>query len=380
LSALRVAFVAGTLGQGGAEKQLTYMVRALLQEGISVRVCVLTRGEHYEPVLKALEAEVVWVGQYSNPAGRLIRLTASLRDFRPHVLQAAHFFTNLYVGLAAPLVGAVGLGAIRNDMTREMESNPFWGKYLLTRVGSLITNSQGALRNAQMLGVQSERVNYLPNIIDLTEFDRQQRQATSIPGNLNLSSRIVVASVGRLVSAKRFDRFIEALALARKHAPELLGFIVGDGPERENLRAFARQKGLSDEHLVFWGRRDDVPAILKQAHIFALTSDHEGLANVLLEAMAASLPVITTPAGDSGEIVRDRVTGYVLPFDDISGMAGRLLDLARSTHLRTELGLEGRMQVEREFGADRLAARLLSIYRRTAEHCRSRRLIEALRG
>jgi glycosyltransferase involved in cell wall biosynthesis len=356
------------------------MVRALLQEGVAVQVCALTRGEHYEPVLKALGIDVQWVGQYRNPAGRLFSLTAALRGFNPHVLQSAHFFTNLYVGLAAPLIGAVGIGAIRNDMTREMNSNPFWGKYLLTRVGSLISNSQEAVRNAQKLGVQPGRVTCLPNIIDLPEFDRDYQRATSIPGNLTLESRIVVASVGRLVRAKRFDRFIDALALARKDAPELLGFIVGEGPERDNLQAYARQKGLSDQHLIFWGRRDDVPAIFRQTHIFVLTSDHEGLANVLLEAMAARLPVIVTPAGDSGEIVRDGVTGYVLPYDDISGIAVRMVDLARSASLRGVMGHEGRTYVETEYGADCLGVKLLSIYRHTAEHWRSRRLAQALRG
>ena len=89
-----------------------------------------------------------------------------------------------------------------------------------------------------------------------------------------------------------------ALNIACREAPKLLGIIIGDGPELANLQAFAQQRGLSEENLLFLGRRDDVPAILRRAQIFMLTSDHEGFPNVLLEAMAARLPVITTPAGD----------------------------------------------------------------------------------
>jgi len=99
---LRVAFVAGTLGVGGAEKQMVYMARALCQSGAEVRVLSLTRGDYYERALREIGLEPVWIGQSSHPLGRLAAVIRALREFRPHILQAAHFFTNLYVGLAAP--------------------------------------------------------------------------------------------------------------------------------------------------------------------------------------------------------------------------------------------------------------------------------------
>jgi len=370
---LRVAFVAGTLGQGGAEKQLVYMVRALLQAGVDVRVYALTRGELHEPALKALGVEPTWVGSHGHPLARLTSLALALRHFRPHVLQSAHFFTNLYVGLLFPVFRAVGIGAIRNDMPHEMEANPFWGKWLLTKVDAQVANSHEAVRSAIQFGVRQERVHCLPNIIDLSEFDFHSQHTSTL-----LPSRTVVATVGRLVHAKRFDRFIEALAIAREQAPELLGCIVGDGPERERLQALAQEKGLSNEHLLFLGRRHDVPALLRQAQMLALTSDHEGFPNVLLEAMAARLPVVTTPAGDSARVVRDGVTGYVLPFDDVRGFANRLVELAQSSALRSTLGNEGRALVEREYSGERLAASLLSIYLRTATQSGSHRLTRVL--
>ncbi len=375
---LRVAFVAGTLGQGGAEKQLTYMVRALLQQGASVRVYTLTRGEHYEANLKALGAEVLWLGRFSNPWGRLPRLIRLLRQFRPHVVQSAHFYTNLYSSMAASFAGAVAIGAIRSDLTHDMKSNPFWGNLLLRRAGSLIANSRQAERNAHALGVPAESVSCLPNAIDLAEFDEKSQQPAPLPIAVSFDSRIVVASVGRLVPQKRVDRFIDVLAMARRQAPELFGLIVGDGPEGDRLRSHARANGLFEQDLVFLGRRDDVPAVLRHAHVLAMTSDHEGFPNVLLEAMAGRLPVIATPAGDSAQLVRDGVTGFVQPYDDIDGLVARLIELARSAPLRTRMGQEGRMQTERDHRPDDLADRLFSIYLQAARHRHSRRLLEAL--
>jgi glycosyltransferase involved in cell wall biosynthesis len=278
--------------------------------------------------------------------------------------------------MAAPIYGAVGIGSIRNDTNYEMKSNPFWGKLLLTKVDSLIANSHLALHNAAKLGVVREKVNYLPNAIDLSDFDRQVDQLEST--YLGCASRIVVVSVGRLVFAKRFDRFITALSVACKKAPELLGIIIGDGPERASLQAFMKQNGLSDENLIFLGQRDNVPAILRQADIFILTSDHEGFPNVLLEAMASSLPVITTPSGDSGYVVQDALTGFVVPFDDIDGLVTYMLRLAKSAQLRHKLGQAGRERVEQIYGTDRLAENLLSIYGQIAIQRHSRRLIKAL--
>ena len=93
-------------------------------------------------------------------------------------------------------------------------------------------------------------------------------------------------------------------------------------------------------------------------------SEDEGLPNVVLEAMAARLPVITTPAGDAKIMVEDGHNGYVVPFDDITAMAERLVQLARKPSLKQAMGHVGRQQVERQYSYDRLADRLLSIYHR----------------
>jgi glycosyltransferase involved in cell wall biosynthesis len=376
---LRVAFVAGTLVQGGAEKQLVYMTRALVQAGVNVRVYSLTRGEYYEPILQELGVQPQWIGQYSNPLTRLIALTVSLRSFRPHVLQSAHFYVNLYVSMVASVYNAVGIGCIRSDMIYEMESNPNWGKLLLTRVDALIANSQVAQRNIMKAGIAPEKAYHLPNVIDLVDFDGKYDQAKDIISvQTGFEPRIVVATVGRLIPAKRFDRFITALASARQKTSAISGILIGDGPEMANLQAFARQKGLTNENIIFMGQRDDIPALLRHADIFMLTSDHEGFPNVLLEAMAARLPVITTPAGDANTVVQDGLTGYVVPYDDMVELVECFLRLAHSAQLRYQLGQEGRTRVEQFFAMDGLAEKLLSIYQTIAIQCHSHRLLKAI--
>jgi glycosyltransferase involved in cell wall biosynthesis len=140
----------------------------------------------------------------------------------------------------------------------------------------------------------------------------------------------------------------------------------------------ARELGLPPPGVKFLGGRDDFPAILADADALALSSDHEGVPNVVMEAMAAKLPVIATPAGGVRELVRDGTTGYVVAADDGRAMAERLRALASDAVLRRELGEAGRLRIVRDFAFDGLAEKLGALYREASAHKHGRRLRQAL--
>ena len=112
----------------------------------------------------------------------------------------------------------------------------------------------------------------------------------------------------------------------------------------------------------FVGRRNDIPALLRTADVFMLTSDHEGFPNVVLEAMAASIPVLCTATGDARAIVEHGVTGYVTALGDAVDLTGHLLALSRSAGDRRRLGEAGRRRVETQYAFENLASRLATIH------------------
>lgn len=384
---LRVALLAGTLGPGGAEKQLVYMARALAEAGVSVRVYCLTAGERYEQELCRRGLRPICVGGVGHPVLRLGALLRRLGGFRPHVVQSAHFFTNLYVAVAGRLLGCLALGAIRSDVDHEMQGNRFWGPWLLRCPTALITNSAAAFRNAQRRGVPPSALNVLENVIDLEEFDeefdRQVFAADAAPSIGRAAERgcagPVAAIVGRLVPAKRVDRFLTAVSIAQQALPELQGLVVGDGNQRAALEQLARTLPLRPGSIQFAGHCPQTAPWLRQAHMLVVSSDHEGFPNVVLEGMAARVPVITTPAGDAPVVVQDGVTGFVVPFDDVRAMAQRMVQLACAPALAREMGAAGRQIVEQRYGINGLAGRLLAIYRRHAEMSANRQVLQALR-
>jgi glycosyltransferase involved in cell wall biosynthesis len=360
---LRVALVAGTLDRGGAEKQLLYMARALAGAGVDVRVYSLGRGEFFEAELRRIGIPPIWIGRHAHPVLRIIALLRALANFRPHIVQSAHFYTNLYVAAAALVHRAVGLGAIRNDGYHDVSANGRWGRWLLRLPSALLANSQTAKSNAESLGVRPETVYVVPNVIDLSAIDPL---AVDYDRPAWACDRIVVASVARHARAKRLERFLGAVARARIEVPTIFGVLIGTGPEREHLQTMAQRLGLGASCVAFLGARDDVVRLLGAADLLLLTSDEEGFPNAILEAMAVQLPVITTPAGDAGLVVQDDVTGYVVPFDDVEQIAERVVRLARSPELRCSFGRAGRLRVEQCFSFEQLAASLLGTYQSIA--------------
>lgn len=372
---LRVAVVAGTLARGGAEKQLVYMVEALHRAGHQVRVYCLTRGEYYERTLLQLGVEPIWFGRYRNPVARSLALAGALREFTPHFVHSSHFYTNLYVAIAARLSGSIGVGTARSDVVHEVEANGRWGKWLLRVPVALLVNSHAARRNALRMGVAPDVVDVLANVIDLHAFDQL---AAIVPSAARGTDEPRVIAVGSLVHAKRFDRFLQALALARSRGAGVTGVVVGDGAERGTLETLASELGLVPPAVSFLGARDDVPNLLRDANIYMLTSEHEGFPNVLLEAMAAELPVITTIAGDAGIVVDDGVTGYVVADGDVEILSRHLQELASAPEMRRRLGESGRRRVESEYTTTAFAERVVKSYRSIAERLGDRRALAAL--
>jgi glycosyltransferase involved in cell wall biosynthesis len=292
-----------------------------------------------------------------------VTIAGGLRQFRPHVVQAGHFYVNLYVALASRLSGALGIGALRSDVVLDLQATGRWGPLLLRAPSALVTNSQAARDTATRLGISRAKIHVIPNVIETSAFDRAWRSRPAA-GN---GATVVVILVANLVHEKRVDRFLDALAVARRSTPELRGMVVGDGPDRASLEAHAGQLGLLPGGLEFRGASDDVPRLMAEADMLALTSDQEGLPNVILEAMAARLPVVTTPAGDAALIIEDRVSGFVVPFDGVADLADRLTRLARSPAVRRELGQAGYERVITRYACPGLADRLLAVYRAVAQ-------------
>lgn len=161
--------------------------------------------------------------------------------------------------------------------------------------------------------------------------------------------------VGRLDAVKGVPLLLEAVAAVKDAHPEIHLTVVGDGPIRGDLEAQARAQGVPAE-FVGYKSQDEVAALLDSHDMLILPSFAEGVPVVLMEAMAARLPVITTRVGGVQELVEDGVSGAVLPPGDLASLI-RTLDsfLSDPSHC-ARMGAEGRAKVEAEFDIHREGA------------------------
>lgn len=180
------------------------------------------------------------------------------------------------------------------------------------------------------------------------------RYGAAVPGAGN---RLVF--VGRLAAVKGVPVLLQALAAARLERPDLHLTLIGDGPERPAIEAAARDHGLADA-VTFAGYRSqaEVALALAQADMLVLPSFAEGVPVVLMEAMAARLPVIATRVGGVGELVAEGAAGILVPPGDADGLSRAILRLAGDGGLRAQMGAAGRETVCHDFDIAQEAARL----------------------
>lgn len=352
---MRVCFLAGTLGRGGAEKQLLYMLKALREAGVSTRVLCLTKNESYEREIKALGIEIEWVGGAENRGLRLLKIINSLRKQPADVLQSAHFYTNLYVGVAGKILGIANIGAIRSNLTSELNAHKSLGKWQIVVPQHLIANSDLACRRAIEQGIGSQKIDFVRNAVEIKSGNGKTSSANDSP--------LKIIFVGRLKREKRPELFIKLAASLVRNLPELpLQFqIVGDGPLKPKLEKQAEDCGLKSDVLSFLGVRTDMDEIYRQAHGLVLTSEYEGTPNVLLEAMANGLPIVAVKVGGVTEIVNESRAFLVEP-DDEKGLLEATTKLIQNSKLRIELADNGIEYVKNNHSLEYLQKQLISIY------------------
>jgi glycosyltransferase involved in cell wall biosynthesis len=173
---------------------------------------------------------------------------------------------------------------------------------------------------------------------------------------------LVVGTIGRLDPVKDLTCLIEAHVLVHNHRhPHLV--IVGDGPERPALEAQARALG-AERSVHFLGYRSDARAILPACDLYVNSSTHEGVSLTVLEAMAATLPVVATRVGGNPEVVADGETGLLVPARSPRHLGLAISRLIDDRHLRHSMGEAARWRVKRHFAIERMVERYLRGYER----------------
>lgn len=357
----RVAFLAGSLGPGGTERQLYYWLRLLLEHG-GVPIVVDAGGEqHWNARIEGLGVPVVRVGPSRPRILRLARIIRKLSRHEPQVIHSTHFFMNLYAAAAARCIGARDVGSLRSTLSPKRERLG----YLVTAASLhtpsiLAVNSQSAFESAVAEGVERSKILLVRNVVDLDEYTPAHRVIHGEP--------FILLCVSRLVAEKRVDRFIDVLAVVHSKCRRAVTGVVlgadGDTDLRRRLEQQASRRGLPKSALEFRDPTAFPTREYNKALAFVHTASHESLPNAVLEAMACGLPVVATGAGNTQSLIEEGVTGYVIEPYDETRMASAVIKLVEYPETARLLGERGRAAVQVTHGLSVALGDLAALYAR----------------
>jgi glycosyltransferase involved in cell wall biosynthesis len=179
----------------------------------------------------------------------------------------------------------------------------------------------------------------------------------------------VVGWVGRMTAVKRTDDVVRALRELVDLGVDAYVCLVGDGPDREDLEAFAHELGVI-KRCLFVGYQDDVARFYNAIDVLLLPSVNEGTPVSVIEALAAERPAVATNVGGIPDVVRDGVDGYLVGVGQPAALAARLAELAGDPERRARMGAEGRARVMERYSVDRLVDDIDRLYRSLLEATR----------
>lgn len=362
---IKVLFVSHSSGMAGAERSLLLLLKYINKDLFKPIVILPASG----PLKKEIERLGIRTHEIKSPwwvRGRvdilrlgycLIKEIAALFKFYRFIKieQVDVIYTNTVVifsgATSAFITRKPHIWHIReiipgNPDLRFFLSHKILSKFILKLSHKIIANSNATAAQFQECK-STGKIEVIYNAVDLEEF----RVFSAFPNIEGVRPEDwIVVVVGTLQRRKAQDDAIRVVKIASKRIPNIKLLLIGEGSKKfkNYLKQLAFKIGISSK-VIFAGYRDDVAKILPHCKVLLMLSWDESFGRVIIEAMAAEIPVVATNSGGVREIVQDGVTGYLFSPCHPMEIAERLVELFQQPDLAKELGDNGKRIVEERF-------------------------------
>ena len=367
--ALRVMHLVLSLSPGGTERLVVDLARRLHPD-VPCAVCCLDDEGELAAELRPAGIEVFALhrrpGFHPLLGLQVAREAARRRISVLHCHQYSPFVYGTIAGFARP-----GVRLVFTEHGRLSDAPPSRKRRAANRLlgwrPDVITAVSAELRSFMAAeGLPAGRIEVVhngiePGSVGSVEHRQRVRRELGVPDDA-----FVVGTMARLDPVKRLDVLLRAMrtVAAAEHRARLV--VVGDGPEAPSLARLAAELGLGTA-TTFCGQRRDARSLLAGFDVFVNSSASEGISLTILEAMAASRPVVATRVGGTPDVVLDDVTGILVPAGDPDAVADAILRLLRNPAWAAACGASGRQRVVDRFTFDRMVRAYLALYTGSGE-------------
>ena len=342
---MNILFIVPSLVAGGAERQAIYLMRGLLKRGFVISLLVFDPiGELFDEIpdgIKVYLSKSHKSGNpFRNPLKVLWEIIRVIHRENPDIIYSRHWPTKTPTAFAGRLLGKKVVLSEANNLILYMVYNntgrisSFLKNIACRLADKIVAVSQGVADCLEQLFNINSNIMVIHNGFDLEMIKNKSSEETSHRW-FNEEEPIVVA-VGRLVNQKGFSFLLEAIELVNRKSPTRL-IIIGDGELRAKLEKQAEEIAIKDK-VDFIGIRKNPFAYMARCDLFVLSSLFEGFPNVLVEAMALGLPVISTncPYGPC-DIIEDGENGILVPVGDTQAISEAILRVLEDGQLKEKL-------------------------------------------
>jgi len=347
---------------GGAETVVISLVENLDRNRYRSFVCLLSDG-WLNTQLQRRGIETMVISQPRSVDFLWIyRVYRTLRDRSIHVMHSHEFATNVYGSLLS-LVSGIPIVTTAHGKNYYAEK---WRRRLAyrfaARQSTMVAVSEDLKRFlTQRVGIPPGNIRVVHNGIDLHRYALSERHSTTRK-DLGIDARQpVIGTVGNLFAVKGQTYLLRACAVVARDFPDFVLLVAGEGGQLGALEDEARSLGIGG-NVKFLGFREDVPYLLQAMDVFVLPSLSEGLPLSILEALALQKPIVASNVGGIPEVVKDGVTGYLVPSKDPKALAEKIILLLHHPQVAADFVKEGRKRVEEAFSLEQMIQEYQSLY------------------
>lgn len=344
----------------GGQRQSFYFAKELKRNGFTFHFVVQPGSPLHR---KAKDAGLpVFPMRISGEADILsvVRLSMAMRRKKCRLVHC-HDAHAAAVGFAAASMAKVPVRVISRRVDFPLKKNLLSRRKYRKDVDAIIAISESVKGVLVKGGIDKKLIHVIPDGIDFAPYENKTskdylRQELSFAPD-----DFLVGIVASLSDDKGHKYLIKASKHLRENTPKIKIIIVGEGPLRLDLDK--RVKEIQGEDMVFFlGFREDIPQILNSLDVFVLSSDHEGLGSILMDAMACRLPIVATRVGGIPELVGHEHTGLLVPPQRPISLAKAILKMYNDREFANKLGQRGYEIVHRKYSSESMAMKAIDLY------------------
>jgi glycosyltransferase involved in cell wall biosynthesis len=368
---IRLLKVVPTLMCGGTENQVMQLGLALDPARFALEFACLRR---WGGLVQEIDERRIPLREYGissflsmNAIAQQTRFARDLRRRRIQIVHAYSFYGNVFAVPPARLGFApVVIASIRDRGAYLTPRQQLVHREVCRLADCVLVNASAVKDWLIAQSYNPSKIVVIPNGVDMQRFAAPD-DAPRIRRELGLpdTGRLVIV-VSRLNRLKGIEHFLEAAAALVPRFPDTRFLVVGEPNPSDRaylnvLTGLADRLGIADR-VLFTGLRTDVPSLLACAAVSVMPSLNEALSNVLLESMAAGVPVVATHVGGTPEAIEDGVTGLLVPPGDSHALATAITRLLEHPDLAARLGCAARESVQRRFSLEAMVRATENLY------------------